>query len=79
MSGGVRHDTMIKSFVIKANSARGSDVVLACQYFDSVIFDCITSNEQLPVRVPLNLEDLTSFEKGITWDSMEIGRDCAMI
>ena len=38
---------------MKVTSARGMDVTFVAQYNDRIIFDCITSQRQLPIRFPL--------------------------
>jgi hypothetical protein len=61
MGGGVRNDLIIRSFVINAISDRGYDIVLACQYNDCVIFDCVTSTRQEPIKVPQFSSDSSDF------------------
>ena len=55
MEGGVRDDCIYKSFITSVTSARGLDVSFVCQYNDSIIFDCITSTKQKPIRFPMPL------------------------
>ena len=38
---------------MQITSVRGMDVTFVAQYNDRVIFDCITSQKQLPIRFPL--------------------------
>lgn len=61
MEGGTRDDKIVKSFVIKAISDRGNDAVLVSQYDDCVIFDCVTSVLQKPIRCPIGDENLQEF------------------
>ena len=49
--------------MIKAISDRGNDIVLVCQYNDCVIFDCVTSTKQRPIKVPLLQNDSPMFAK----------------
>ena len=53
MDGGIRDDCIYKAIVTQVTSARGIDVAFACQYNDAIIFDCITSTKQHPIRFPL--------------------------
>ena len=53
MRGGIRDDMIFKAYVLQVTSARGLDVAFICQYNDSIIFDCITSTKQLPIRFPM--------------------------
>ena len=53
MDGGIRDDCIYNCFVMQVTSVRGLDVSFVCQYNDAIIFDCITSTKQLPVRFPL--------------------------
>lgn len=38
---------------MEVTSARGLDVTFIAQYNDRIIFDCVTSTKQLPLRFPL--------------------------
>ena len=74
MEGGIRDDVIFKAFITQLRSVRGIDVSFVCQYNDSIIFDCITSTKQLPIRFPMpsKPEDKDKYfndeEKKIDWD-----------
>lgn len=53
MDGGIRDDSIYQAFVTQVTSVRGLDVSFVCQYNDAIIFDCITSTKQLPIRFPM--------------------------
>ena len=63
MKGGIRDDIIFKSFVTQVTSVRGLDVSFICQYNDSIIFDCITSTRQLPIRFPMPMTQRPEDEK----------------
>jgi hypothetical protein len=66
MLGGSRDDNIYKSYAIQVNSSRGVDVTLVNQYNDAIIFDCITSTKQKPIKFPFdynNNEDEEDFEE----------------
>ena len=81
MNGGIRDDVIYKAFVTQVTSIRGLDVSFICQYNDSIIFDCITSTKQLPIRFPMPVSTkeadenkyFNEIDKEIEWEtSMEI-------
>jgi len=53
MDEGMNDDSINKCIAMAVTSARGLDVSFIAQYNDRIIFDCITSTKQLPVRFPL--------------------------
>ena len=57
MDGGIRDDCIYNAFVMQVTSVRGLDVSFVCQYNDAIIFDCITSTKQLPIRFPMPTSD----------------------
>ena len=76
MDGGIRDDSIYQAFVTQVTSVRGLDVSFVCQYNDAIIFDCITSTKQLPIRFPMpksSKEDdqelyFNAAEKEIEWE-----------
>ena len=77
MSGGIRDDCIYNAFVMQVTSVRGLDVSFVCQYNDAIIFDCITSTKQLPIRFPMPLSNKTedrekyfnNLENEIEWET----------
>jgi len=53
MDEGMSDDTIQKCVATQVTSVRGLDVAFVAQYNDRVIFDCITSTKQPPIRFPL--------------------------
>lgn len=53
MDGGIRDDCIYKAFIAQVTSVRSLDVTFICQYNDAIIFDCITSTKQKPIRFPM--------------------------
>jgi len=67
-------------------SVRGLDVSFVCQYNDRIIFDCITSTRQMPIRFPLaeNKDQVkklkkNNFEDHEMWEPMEISKFGTMV
>ena len=52
MDEGMSDDVIQKALAIQVNSERGLDVAFVAQYNDRIIFDCVTSTKQLPLRFP---------------------------
>lgn len=77
MSGGIRDDCIYNAFVMQVTSVRGLDVSFVCQYNDAIIFDCITSTKQLPIRFPMPSSNKTedrekyfnNLENEIEWET----------
>ena len=77
MNGGIRDDCIYNAFVMQVTSVRGLDVSFVCQYNDAIIFDCITSTKQLPIRFPMPLSNKTedrekyfnNLENEIEWET----------
>jgi hypothetical protein len=69
MDGGVRDDVIYKAFVMQVTSLRGIDVAFVCQYNDSIIFDCITSTKQNPIRFPMPSVMKDDEFEGVEWES----------
>ena len=78
MKGGIRDDCIYNAFVMQVTSVRGLDVSFVCQYNDAIIFDCITSTKQLPLRFPMPVSRRTEeetdkyfneVEKTIEWET----------
>ena len=77
MKGGIRDDVIQKAFITQVRSVRGFDVTFICQYNDTIIFDCITSTKQLPIRFPMpnnrkpeeDEKFFNEIEKGIEWET----------
>ena len=83
MDGGIRDDCIYNAFVMQVTSVRGLDVSFVCQYNDAIIFDCITSTKQFPIRFPMPMSrdeiDMEKYfnetEKKIEWEySLDICR-----
>ena len=53
MNEGMSDDSIQSCVAISVTSVRGLDVALVAQYNDRIVFDCVTSTKQLPVRLPL--------------------------
>lgn len=53
MDEGLADDYMQKLFTLQLNSDRGVDQTFCAQYRDRIIFDCITSTVQNPIRFPM--------------------------
>ena len=56
MDGGIRDDCIYNAFVMQVTSVRGLDISFVCQYNDAIIFDCITSTKQFPIRFPMPMK-----------------------
>ena len=77
MNGGIRDDCIYNAFVMQVTSVRGLDVSFVCQYNDAIIFDCITSTKQLPIRFPMPSSNKTedrekyfnNLENEIEWET----------
>ena len=52
MDEGMSDDVIQKALAIQLTSERGLDVAFVAQYNDRIIFDCVTSTKQLPLRFP---------------------------
>ena len=52
MEQGMSDDVIQKALAIQLNSERGLDVAFVAQYNDRIIFDCVTSTKQNPLRFP---------------------------
>lgn len=86
MEEGICDDTIYSAFVMQMTSVRGLDVSFVCQYNDRVIFDCITSTRQLPIRFPLaqNEKEVkmlkkNDFEEHEMWEPMELSKFGKMV
>ena len=88
MEEGMSDDSIQKCIVTQVTSARGLDVAFVAQYNDRVIYDCITSTKQLPVRFPLPInrqeadkwKDIDpDFNKKDEFEQMDICRGGTMI
>lgn len=81
MTGGCRDDIIQRAFAIRVQSMRGQDVALAIQYNDAVIFDCITSTVQNPMKMPLKRDkkDMDKTEAEIEWEQTEICKGGKMV
>ena len=53
MDEGMSDDSIQKVVATQVTSVRGLDVAFVAQYNDRIIFDCITSTRQNPIRFPL--------------------------
>ena len=53
MNEGMNDDSIQSCIAMQVTSVRGLDVTFVAQYNDRIIFDCITSTKQLPMRFPL--------------------------
>ena len=53
MEEGMSDDTIQTAISMQVTSARGLDVAFLCQYNDRVVYDCVTSTTQLPIRFPM--------------------------
>lgn len=86
MEEGICDDTIYNAFVMQMTSVRGLDVSFVCQYNDRIIFDCITSTRQMPIRFPL-AEDKdqvkklkkNNFEDHEMWEPMELSKFGTMV
>mmetsp|Transcript_1797 Transcript_1797/g.2560 ORF Transcript_1797/g.2560 Transcript_1797/m.2560 type:complete len:105 (+) Transcript_1797:2655-2969(+) len=55
MDEGMSDDSIQKCVAMQMTSQRGLDVTFVAQYNDRIIFDCVTSTKQMPLRCPLPL------------------------
>lgn len=53
MDEGMADDAIQRCVAMQMTSARGLDVTFVAQYNDRIIYDCITSLYQAPIRFPL--------------------------
>ena len=53
MEEGMNDDQFQSCIAMQVTSSRGLDVALVAQYNDRIIYDCVTSTVQQPVRFPL--------------------------
>jgi hypothetical protein len=53
MEEGVADDAIQRCVAMQMTSQRGLDVSFIAQYNDRIIYDCVTSTKQLPIRFPL--------------------------
>lgn len=88
MGEGVGDDIIQKAFVMQVTSVRGLDVAIVAQYNDRIIYDCITSTRQQPIRFPLppknkeeeaRLKDPDFAKEDAEWEDLTICRSGTMI
>ena len=53
MDEGIKGDNIKKFYSAQLTSARGLDLAFIAQYRDRIIFDCVTSVKQPPIRFPM--------------------------
>lgn len=87
MEEGMSDDSIQNCFAMQVTSSRGLDVAFIAQYNDRIIYDCVTSTVQLPIRFPLPAtkaeqdlaEEDTDFIKNEEWEMMDICKGGTMI
>lgn len=64
MQEGMSDDSIQNCIAMQVASSRGLDVTLCAQYNDRIIFDCVTSTVQQPIRfpMPVNNKELEALE-----------------
>ena len=76
MGGGIIDDYIYSAHITQVTSSRGLDVTFIVQYNDAIIFDCITSLQQQPIRFPTLHESSSGWsrtgENEIEWEELEI-------